>query len=49
MASGANDIVVVRQTNGDLRATPVNVQIGEKVCQYMTVVNSGSSPKQAWS
>lgn len=29
LASGANDIVVVRQANGELKATPVNLQIGE--------------------
>ena len=29
MASGANDIVVVRQPNGELLATPVNLQIGQ--------------------
>jgi phosphatidate phosphatase PAH1 len=29
LASGANDIVVVRQPNGELLATPVNLQIGQ--------------------
>lgn len=29
LASGANDIVVVRQDNGELKATPVNLQIGK--------------------
>jgi len=29
-ASGANDVVVVRQPNGELAGTPVNLQIGEK-------------------
>jgi hypothetical protein len=29
LASGANDIVVVRQSNGELAATPVHLQIGE--------------------
>ena len=28
LASGANDVVVVRQANGLLDATPVNLQIG---------------------
>ena len=34
MASGANDIVVVRQPDGRLQATPVNLQIGEEVGLY---------------
>jgi phosphatidate phosphatase PAH1 len=29
LASGANDIVVVRQPDGRLLATPVNLQIGK--------------------
>ena len=29
LASGANDIVVVRQSNGQLAATPVQLQIGK--------------------
>ncbi len=31
LASGANDIVAVRQANGELAATPVHLQIG-KTC-----------------
>ena len=29
LASGANDIVVVRQADGELAATPIHLQIGE--------------------
>ena len=29
LASGANDIVVVRQANGELAATPIHLQIGK--------------------
>ncbi len=30
LASGSNDIVVVQQSNGELAATPVHLQIGER-------------------
>ena len=29
LSSGANDIVVVRQSNGQLAATPINLQVGK--------------------
>ena len=40
LASGSNDVVVVQQSNGELAATPIHLQIGEtptcKLLSYPT-------------